>query len=171
MKISGLLTLLTMIVSTAFSSPVVAASRITAAPRNAPVGSIVIVESERALYFIDQPGQAIRFPIAVPKSGKRWSGSAYISEKRIRPRWQAPTEVLRDNPTLPRIIESDDPRNPMGAAALVLNRDEYAIHGTNDKMRSSIGSSASYGCIRMYNEDVLKLYALVQVGTPVFMTP
>jgi lipoprotein-anchoring transpeptidase ErfK/SrfK len=56
----------------------------------------------------------------------------------------------------------------MGAAALVLNRDEYAIHGTNRP--DSIGTFASYGCIRMLNDDVLDLYHRVSVGTRVMVT-
>lgn len=41
----------------------------------------------------------------------------------------------------------------------------YGIHGTNKP--SSIGSRASHGCIRMYNRNVLELYELVELGTPV----
>jgi len=45
----------------------------------------------------------------------------------------------------------------------------YGIHGTN--MPNSIGKSASHGCIRMYNQDVVELYSLVKVGTPVTIIP
>ena len=45
----------------------------------------------------------------------------------------------------------------------------YGIHGTN--MPSSIGKSASHGCIRMYNQDVTELYGLVKIGTPVTIVP
>ena len=55
----------------------------------------------------------------------------------------------------------------MGAAALVLNRDYYAIHGTNAP--SSIGGYVSYGCIRMHNRDILDLYNRVDVGTRVIV--
>jgi lipoprotein-anchoring transpeptidase ErfK/SrfK len=34
-------------------------------------------------------------------------------------------------------------------------------------MRASIGSAASYGCIRMLNEDIVDLFERVRVGTPV----
>jgi lipoprotein-anchoring transpeptidase ErfK/SrfK len=61
--------------------------------------------------------------------------------------------------------------NPMGAAALTLKLSEIAIHGTSNKMRASVGTSASYGCIRMLNEDVVDLYARVKVGTPVVSIP
>jgi lipoprotein-anchoring transpeptidase ErfK/SrfK len=53
----------------------------------------------------------------------------------------------------------------MGAAAMTLSVDQYAIHGTNRP--ESIGGFVSYGCIRMNNQDVLDLYQRVKVGTPV----
>jgi hypothetical protein len=43
----------------------------------------------------------------------------------------------------------------------------YLIHGTNEEF--SIGEAVSHGCIRMYNDDVAKLFSLVEVGTPVYI--
>jgi lipoprotein-anchoring transpeptidase ErfK/SrfK len=45
---------------------------------------------------------------------------------------------------------------------------QYAIHGTNRP--GSVGGFVSYGCIRMYNEDITDLYQRVSVGTPVVVT-
>jgi hypothetical protein len=45
--------------------------------------------------------------------------------------------------------------------------DGYLIHGTNQE--TSIGDAVSHGCIRMYNEDVEQLFAMVPVGTPVYI--
>jgi lipoprotein-anchoring transpeptidase ErfK/SrfK len=57
----------------------------------------------------------------------------------------------------------------MGAAAMTLSGGgEYAIHGTNSP--GSIGGFVSYGCIRMYNADVLDLYGRVSWGTTVVVT-
>jgi lipoprotein-anchoring transpeptidase ErfK/SrfK len=56
----------------------------------------------------------------------------------------------------------------MGVAALTLSGGEYAIQGTNRP--ESIGKFASYGCIRMYNEDIAHLFQWVDVGTPVVVT-
>ena len=56
----------------------------------------------------------------------------------------------------------------MGAAALTLSGGQYAIHGTNSP--GSIGGFVSYGCIRMYNADILDLYQRVHFGTPVTVT-
>jgi lipoprotein-anchoring transpeptidase ErfK/SrfK len=55
----------------------------------------------------------------------------------------------------------------MGARALTLSGGEYAIHGTNRP--DSIGKFASYGCIRMYNQDIVDLFDRVAVGTQVMV--
>jgi lipoprotein-anchoring transpeptidase ErfK/SrfK len=76
--------------------------------------------------------------------------------------------VKRDKPRIPNLIPGGSPRNPMGAAAMTLSGGEYAIHGTN--MPGSVGGFVSYGCIRMYNQDVVDLYGRVSVGTTVVVT-
>ena len=43
----------------------------------------------------------------------------------------------------------------------------YLLHGTNEE--GSIGEAVSHGCVRMYNEDVERLYEMVPVGTPVYI--
>jgi hypothetical protein len=45
--------------------------------------------------------------------------------------------------------------------------DGYLIHGTNQD--TSVGDAVSHGCVRMYNDDVARLYELVPVGTPIFI--
>lgn len=82
----------------------------------------------------------------------------------------APQMVRRDHPRLPNFIPGGAPNNPMGARAILLDRDEIAIHETTRAMRASIGTGASYGCIRMLNEDVIDLYDRVAVGASVTMT-
>lgn len=132
-----------------------------------PPGMIVIKQSEKRLYLTVAPGVAIRYPIAIGKAGKAWTGVAHVDGKYVAPAWSPPAEVKRDNPRLPDVIPGGSPHNPMGAAALTLDRSEIAIHGTTQAMRKSVGTAASYGCIRMFNEDVVDLFARVAVGTPV----
>lgn len=132
-------------------------------------GTIVIRTGERRLYYVRGDGTALRYPVAVGKPGKQWFGEARIDGKYVRPAWSPPAEVKRDNPRLPSVIPGGAPNNPMGARALTLDLDEYAIHGTNRP--GSIGTYASYGCIRMHNQDVVDLYERVSVGTRVVVTP
>ena len=125
-------------------------------------GTIVVKTNERRLYFVIDPYRALRFPVGVGKSGKRWTGVARVEGKYIRPAWQAPPD-LGGGPVIP----GGAPNNPMGEAALTLRNGEYAIHGTNRPQ--SIGGFVSNGCIRMHNRDIRELYQLVQVGTPVIV--
>ncbi len=134
-------------------------------------GTIVISASQRKLFYVVSPGVAIRYPVAVPKRGKEWSGYAEIDGKYLHPDWTPPDVVRADHPELPSFIPGGSSRNPMGVAALTLDRGEVAIHGTSPRMRGSIGTAASYGCIRMLNEDVADLYSRVDIGSPVIMQP
>jgi lipoprotein-anchoring transpeptidase ErfK/SrfK len=133
-----------------------------------PSGTILIKTKERRLYFVNGDGTATRYTVAVGKPGKQWEGHASISRKVRRPDWAPPQEVKNDNPAIPDLIKGGAPNNPMGEAALVLSKDEYAIHGTN--VPKSIGRFASYGCIRMLNDDILDLFEKVDVGTTVMVT-
>ena len=133
-------------------------------------GTIVVSAKERRLYLVTGPGQAIRYPVAVGRRGKQWQGEVRISAKYVEPAWTPPDEVKRDNPKLPDVIPGGTAANPMGARAMTLSGGgQYAIHGTNQP--KSIGTFASYGCVRMYNEDIIDLYGRVGVGTKVVMLP
>ena len=138
-------------------------------PEPYSTGTVVVKTKERALYYVLGKGQAVRYPVGVGRAGKQWTGTAIIENKQLSPAWSPPEEVRRDKPSLPGVIPGGSPANPMGAAAMTLSGGgEYAIHGTNDPR--SIGGFVSYGCIRMYNADVLDLYNRVSSGTPVVVT-
>ena len=133
-------------------------------------GTIVISARQRRLFLVVREGVAISYPVAVPKSGKEWSGYASVDGKYVNPDWSPPSIVKADHPELPNFIRGGSPHNPMGVRALTLDRYQVAIHGTTNRMRASIGTAASYGCIRMLNEDVTDLFDRVSVGSPVLMT-
>lgn len=130
-------------------------------------GTIVIHTTGRSLYYVYAYDKALRYPIGVGRRGKQWSGMTFVSEKRVRPAWSPPASVKRAEPWLPDVIPPG-PRNPMGSRAILLEGDEYAIHGTNKP--ETVGGFVSYGCFRMYNRDVEELYNYVQVGTPVIVS-
>ena len=136
-----------------------------------PSGLIIIKQSERKLYYTEGNGQAIRYPVAIGMSGKAWRGETAVEGKFLQPDWSPPAVVRHDHPNFPDVIPGGSPGNPMGAAALTLKLSEIAIHGTTRSMRKSVGTAASYGCIRMLNEDVTDLYSRVEVGTPVVSVP
>lgn len=142
-----------------------AAARERVAFTGYPAGTIVVRTGERRLYYVLGDGHAIRYPVGVGRLGKQWAGTSRIDGKYLHPAWSPPAEIRRDKPSIPSVIPGGSPHNPMGVAAMTLADGEYAIHGTNSP--SSIGGFVSYGCIRMYNQDIMDLYGRVDVGTTV----
>ena len=129
------------------------------------VGTVVVRISERRLYLVTEPGKAMRYTVGVGRAGKQWFGTTFITRKQLRPAWSPPAEIRGKRPAW--IVPAGSPKNPMGAAALVLADNELAIHGTNNP--GSIGGLVSWGCVRMHNRDILELYEKVNVGTRVVM--
>jgi len=126
-------------------------------------GTIVVQTSDRTVLLVVGDGKAIKYVAGVGQAGKQWFGTTRIVSKRIRPAWGPPRDMRGNRPD--RIIAGGSPRNPLGAAALVLADHELAIHGTNNP--ASIGNFVSWGCVRLQNEEILDLYRRVEVGTPV----
>lgn len=67
------------------------------------------------------------------------------------------------------------PANPLGVCWLGLGMPRWwtgapvGIHGTNTPW--VIGRPVTHGCIRLRNQDALRLYRMVRVGTPVWILP
>ncbi|BBI34905.1 L,D-transpeptidase [Cohnella abietis] len=103
---------------------------------------IIVDLSDRSLYLLDGNTVVRSFPVGIGKILTQTpEGEYWIVNKQA------------------------NPGGPFGVFWMGLSRPHYGIHGTNDP--SSIGKQVSHGCIRMYNEDVLQLAALVYVGTRV----
>ena len=87
--------------------------------------------------------------------------------------WE-PGQDTKEDLVLTRILwlEGLEPGRNRGTntqGALVDSKRRFIyIHGTNGEDR--IGSPASHGCIRLMNSDVLEVYDMVPVGTPVLIT-
>lgn len=61
--------------------------QIVTIPVDMPVGSIVIVNSERRLYYVTAKGEALRYGVAVGKHDELWMGRTFVSHKQVDPRW------------------------------------------------------------------------------------
>jgi hypothetical protein len=131
-------------------------------------GQIIVSFGDKRLYYVTQAGQAISYPIAVPREKSRWQGVTAVTQKRENPSWTPTPDMIAENPRLPRWVPGGHPMNPLGVRALYLGSSMYRIHGTDAPW--TIGTAVSKGCIRLYNEDVLDLYPRVRVGTKVTVT-
>ena len=113
-------------------------------------------------------GKAIRYGIGVGREGFTWSGAQAVTGKAEWPDWTPPQEMIARQPYLPRWMAGGE-SNPLGARAIYLGNTVYRIHGTN--MPATIGQKVSSGCIRMLNDDVIDLYARVDIGTRIVVLP
>jgi len=143
----------------------IARETVRLATNHAP-GTIIINTSERRLYYVTGPGQAIRYGIGVGRIGFTWAGTTAISAKKEWPDWTPPSQMLRRRPDLPRHMKGGI-ENPLGARAIYLGSTLYRIHGSNEP--ETIGQAVSSGCFRMTNDDVVDLYGRVRIGAKVIV--
>jgi L,D-transpeptidase ErfK/SrfK len=98
------------------------------------------------------------------------TGQMYVQRKVPRPTWHVPASIAKDHrkkgDPLPAEVPPG-PENPLGEYALYLSKSSYLMHGTNKP--ASIGLRATNGCIRLYPEDVKRLYGDTPVKTPVLI--
>ena len=132
-------------------------------------GAILVDITSRALHFWSEDQSIYKlYPTSVPLSDDLTRrGRTAVVEKVVNPSWR-PTPAMRErNPEWPEVIEGGSPDNPLGVRALYLSWQYYRIHGTHDTRK--IGRRSSNGCVGMYNEHILELFAMAQVGTQVLL--
>ena len=138
---------------------------------------IVVNLPENRLYFFPKPRQGepakvLTFPVSVGKMDWRTPlGVTTIVSKRVNPTWTPPESVRRDRakrgePPLPRVVPPG-PDNPLGRHAMRLGipGGAYLIHGTNNP--DAVGMAVTHGCLRMYPEDIARMFPEIPIGTRV----
>jgi L,D-transpeptidase ErfK/SrfK len=140
------------------------------APRR---GLVLNLATLRLFYYpqprTGQPAILVTHPIGIGREGWRTPlGSMRITEKIEQPTWTVPASVRREHARkgdpLPAVVPPG-PDNPLGAFALRLSRPSYLIHGTNKPY--GVGMRISHGCVRLYPEDIERLFSEVPEGTEV----
>jgi L,D-transpeptidase ErfK/SrfK len=133
---------------------------------DAPREGVVINLTEMRLYYFATPGAPPEtYPVGIGREGRTTPvGSTRIVRKATDPTWYPPASIRAERPELPAVVPPG-PDNPLGRFALYLDWPAYLIHGTNKPW--GIGRRASSGCIRMYPEDIDRLFAKLPVGTTV----
>ena len=137
-----------------------------------PPGSIVVDPYAYYLYYVLGDSRAIRYRVGVGAMGRTFAGRATIGRKQEWPTWTPTANMISIEPELYGPWAGGmEPglRNPLGSRAMYLyqgGRDTmFRIHGTYAP--SSIGNSVSAGCIRMFQQDAMHLFGLVEIGTRV----
>ncbi|MBE9062505.1 L,D-transpeptidase [cf. Phormidesmis sp. LEGE 11477] len=119
---------------------------------------------EKRVYVYKGETVKTSYPVAIGRAG--WetpTGKFEVFHQITDPGWTNPitSEVMPPGPN-----------NPLGDRWIAFWTDgtnSIGFHGTPN--RDSVGTAASHGCVRMYNEDVRQLYEMVEVGTVVTVMP
>ena len=132
-------------------------------------GIVINVPEMRIYYYPKNGGPVQTWPIGIGRLEYETPlGKTSVVRKKVGPVWY-PTDTIREEyaargEPLPRVV-LPGPENPLGSHAIYLGLPTYLIHGTNRPY--SIGMRVSFGCVRLYPEDIVELYDLVAPGTPV----
>jgi L,D-transpeptidase ErfK/SrfK len=136
---------------------------------------IVVNIPEMRLFFYrrskEDPHTTIVYTYPVGLGRDDWrtpSGKFKIRGKTVNPQWNIPESIRKEH-----VAERGDPRtfipggaedNPLGKYRLELTLPLYGIHGTD--IPWGVGMQVSHGCVRLYPEDIERLFPLVPVGAP-----
>ena len=117
--------------------------------------SIVVDKSQNQLLLTEDDQFFKAYPVATGQSNSTPVGTFKIVNKIANPVWYRQGAI----------VPPDSPQNILGTRWLGLDKPGYGIHGSVDA--SGIGKQITAGCVRMHNQDVEELYAVVPLGTPV----
>ena len=138
---------------------------------------LVLNLPEMRMFFFPKPKKGekpvvVTHPVSIGRMD--WDtplGKTKIVGKRKDPTWTPPQSIKDEviaagDPPLPDVVPAG-PDNPLGQYALRLGagNGSYLIHGTNKPY--GVGMRVTHGCVRMYPEDIERLFDLVSVGTQV----
>jgi L,D-transpeptidase ErfK/SrfK len=139
---------------------------------NTPREGLTLNLPEYRLYYYSKDKQTVTtHPVSIGRQD--WNtplGKTRIIQKKENPTWTPPESIKKEHAEqgdiLPDVVPAG-PDNPLGLFAMRLGLPGYLIHGTNKPY--GVGMRVSHGCVRMYPEDIEKLFPLVNVGTPVYI--
>jgi L,D-transpeptidase ErfK/SrfK len=132
-------------------------------------GLVINIPEMRIYYFpLGRPGTVITYPVGLGRDDWRTPIERFkVTDKAVDPPWLIPESIraehIRERNDPRTMIPGGDPENPLGHYRLRLNLPLYGIHGTN--IPWGIGMQVTHGCVRLYPEDIERLFPMVRVGT------
>lgn len=124
---------------------------------------IIINKSSNTLYLMKNGIIQNSYPVATGKTESLTpNGKFKLVVKFKNPSW--------GGAGISPPIAGGAPNNPLGTRWLGISYGgggKYGVHG--NAAPKFIGTYASLGCVRMFNQDVEKLYEKVKIGTPIWL--
>ncbi len=133
-----------------------------------PRKGIVINLPEMRMYYYTG-NEVLTYPIGIGKRDKTIPVTkAAVTYKKTNPFWYPPQDIrefnLKQGVILPRVLPPG-PDNPLGTYAIYMTVPTFLIHSTI--FPESVGRRASFGCIRMYENDIESFFPTVKRGIPI----
>jgi L,D-transpeptidase ErfK/SrfK len=126
-----------------------------------PPGYLINVAELRGYRFFPEKQEVFTFPIGIGVLDyKTPFGRFRVQMKAENPGWRIPKSLQWK---YERSYMPPGEENPLGNRWLGLSH--YGLHGTHATM--GVGRLVSHGCIRHYPEDIVELFKITPVGTPV----
>lgn len=140
-------------------------------PQAPRTGLVINIAEYRLYYFSEKNDQKLvaTFPISIGRMD--WEtplGHSTIEKKVTKPTWYPPASIRKEWAADGRVLERavpPGPDNPLGDYAMRLSIPGYLIHGTNRP--AGVGMRVTHGCMRMFPEDIERLFPAVPIHTPV----
>jgi L,D-transpeptidase catalytic domain/Putative peptidoglycan binding domain len=127
---------------------------------------VAVSRNERRLRLFEHLRLRKTYVIAVGRIGLETPAGLYrIDDKQINPSWHVPRSPWAGS--LAGRVIPPGPDDPLKGRWMGFY-DGAGVHGTDDL--SSLGTAASHGCIRMSIPDVIQLYNIVPLHTPIFIS-
>jgi L,D-transpeptidase ErfK/SrfK len=109
------------------------------------------------------------FPVGLGRfDWKTPAGKFTVRGKTRNPTWVVPNDIYQEHlerdGEAEHVVPGGRDDNPLGLYRLELTLPEYALHGTD--VPWGVGMTVSHGCVRLYPEDIERLFNKVRVGTP-----
>jgi len=117
--------------------------------------SVVVDKSQNTLLLKGNEEALKTYVVSTGKNNSTPVGVFKITDKLIDPTWYKPNAVLPPG----------SPENILGTRWLGISKEGYGIHGTTEPEK--LGQQVTAGCVRMRNNEVEELYAIVPASTEV----
>lgn len=116
----------------------------------------ILVDKSQNLLFLKNSNEIIKtYRVSTGIDNSTPVGRFKIEEKLLSPLWYK----------VGAVVPPDSPDYELGKYWMGISVQGYGIHGSNDP--DSIGRHITKGCIRMLNENIEELYAIVPSGAEV----
>ncbi len=141
-------------------------------PETSGQGIVVNIPEMRLYYFHPRArGEVAQLVSTYPVGLGRDDWQTPVGKFRVRgktrdPVWVIPPSIReerrREKGYSEVSIPGGSPENPLGHYRIELTLPMYSIHGTN--IPWGVGMQVSHGCIRLYPEDIDRLFPVVRIG-------